>query len=244
MSGHSHARTIKREKGITDQKRGQVFSKMARVIAVAVREGGPNPETNTKLRLAIETAHSFNMPNDNVERAIKKGSGDVEGTKLEEVVYEAYGPGGIAMIIEGIADNKNRALGEVKQALNQYNGKLIGEGGVKWMFEKKGCITIDFKAQSSNVKSKEELELMAIEAGAQDIYWEVDELEVYTEAEKLENVRKILEERGVKINSASMDWKPKEMVEVSEKEKESCIRLFEALDASDTVQDVYSNLKM
>ncbi|TSC75936.1 MAG: hypothetical protein G01um101430_106 [Parcubacteria group bacterium Gr01-1014_30] len=137
MSGHSHAKTVKRIKEASDKKRGQIFSKMARLIQVAVKEGGPNPEANPKLKAVIETARTCNMPKENIERAILRGSGPVEGEKLEEVLFEAYGPGGVAIIIEGITDNKNRALGEVKRILAQHGGKLVGEGGVKWMFERK-----------------------------------------------------------------------------------------------------------
>lgn len=244
MSGHSHAKTIKHEKNITDQKRGQVFSKLARVISIAVKEGGANPETNYKLRIAMETAKAANMPKDNVERAIKKGSGEDEGEKLEEVVFEAYGPGGIAVIIEGIADNKNRALGEVKQALNQFNGKLVGEGGVRWMFERKGTVNVNPNDQTAGPKSKEELELLAIEAGAQDVYWHNDLLDIYTKPEELERVKKILEEKGVKVDSYSLDWVPKEEVSVDDQTKESCQKLFDALDELESVQDIYSNLKI
>jgi len=243
MSGHSHARTIRHQKNITDQKRGQIFSKMARVIWVAVKEGGPNTETNSKLRLAIETAHSFRMPNENIERAIKRATGEIPEKKLEEVLYEAYGPGGIAIIIEGITDNKNRSLNEIKQILNQHGGKLVQEGAIKWMFERKGCITINVKSQMSNVKTKEELELLAIEAGAEDLYWYDDDLDVYTNIKDLEKVKKNLEEKGVKIDSTSFDLKPKEMIDLKEKEKESCLKLFEALDESESVQEIYSNLK-
>ena len=138
MSGHSHARTIKHQKELTDKKRSQAFSKVFRLITVAVKEGGTNPESNPRLRIAIEAGRAINMPKDNIERAIKKGSGaDSSGEKLEEVIFEAYGPGGIALIIEGITDNKNRTLGEIKQILNQFNAKLVGEGGVRWMFERK-----------------------------------------------------------------------------------------------------------
>jgi len=244
MSGHSHARTIRHQKNITDQKRGQIFSKMARVIWVAVKEGGPNTETNSKLRLAIETAHSFRMPNENIERAIKRATGEIPEKKLEEVLYEAYGPGGIAIIIEGITDNKNRSLNEIKQILNQHNGKLVQEGAIKWMFERKGCITINVKSQMSNVKTKEELELLAIEAGAEDLYWYDDDLDVYTNIKDLEKVKKNLEEKGVKIDSTSFDLKPKEMIDLKEKEKESCLKLFEALDESESVQEIYSNIKL
>jgi len=244
MSGHSHARTIRHQKNITDQKRGQIFSKMARVIWVAVKEGGPNTETNSKLRLAIETAHSFRMPNENIERAIKRATGEIPEKKLEEVLYEAYGPGGIAIIIEGITDNKNRSLNEIKQILNQHNGKLVQEGAIKWMFERKGCITINVKSQMSNVKTKEELELLAIEAGAEDLYWYDDDLDVYTNIEDLGKVKENLEEKGVEIDSTSLDWKPKEMIDLKEKEKESCLKLFEALDESESVQEIYSNIKL
>ncbi len=243
MSGHSHAKTIKHQKNITDQKRGQVFSKMARVISVAVKEGGPNPETNSKLRLAFEMAKECNMPKENVEKAIKRATGGEGEEKLEEVLFEAYGPGGIAVIIGGITDNKNRTLGEIKQILNQYGGKLVGEGSVKWMFEHKGCITVDSKLQTENLQNKEILELTAIEAGAQDIYWDNDSLDIYTKMEDVEKVRKNLEEKGIKIFSTSLDWTPKEEVSLGEKQKETAQKLFDALDESDSVQEIYSNLK-
>jgi len=244
MSGHSHAKTIKREKNITEQKRGQMFSKIARVISVAVKEGGANPETNSKLRLAIETAHSYNMPNENIERAIKRASGEIPGEKLEEVLFEAYGPGGIAIIIEGITDNKNRTLGEIKQILNQNNGKLVGEGSVKWMFERKGCIVVDLKIQNEDFQDKEKLEMAAIEAGAEDFYLHDNLLDIYAKIEELEEVKKKLEEKGIKIESASLDWVPKEEVSFDEKTKEICQKLFDALDENEAVQEIYSNLKM
>lgn len=178
MSGHSHAKTILHKKQITDAKRGKIFSKLSRQISVARREGGANPEMNPKLRLAIEQARSFAMPKDNIERAIKRGSGELKGAKLEEVIFEAYGPGGIAIIIEGITDNKNRTLGEIKQILNQYGGKLVGVGGVRWLFEKK-----------------------------------------------------------------PNEWVAKQEIEPTEKDKESCQKLFEALDDNEAVQEIYSNLK-
>ena len=244
MSGHSHWKKVKHKKSITDTKRGQVFSKMARVLAIAAREGGADPETNSKLRLAIEQAKAINLPKDNIERAIKKGSGELEGVRLEEVLFEAYGPGGIALIIEGITDNKNRTLGEVKQILQQHNGKLAGEGSVKWLFERRGVIIINWESQTENFKNKEELELKVIEAGAEDIYWHKDLLDVYTKIESLEGVKKNLEKEEIKIESVSLDWVAKEMVAVVEKERGSCEKLFEALDESDAVQEIYSNLKV
>lgn len=185
MSGHSHAKTIKHQKNITDQKRGQMFSKMARVISVAVKEGGANPETNNKLKVVMEQAKQFNMPKENIERAVKQALGGEAGGNLAEMVFEAYGPGGIALIIEAITDNKNRAIGEVKQALSQHGGKLVGEGGVRWLFERK-------------VKAEE---------------------------------------------PGSLEWVAKQDIEVSEKDKEACEKLFESLDETDSVQEIYSNLK-
>jgi len=244
MSGHSHAKTILHKKQITDAKRGKIFSKLSRQISVAAREKGKYPETNSALRLAIEKAKEFNMPKDNIERAIKRGTGEIEGVKLEEVIFEAYGPEGIAIIIEGITDNKNRALAEIKQTLNQYKGKLVGEGSVKWMFERKGVITLGMRNQGEYGNNKEELELLAIEVGADDIFWHNDILDIYTKIEDLEKVKKNLEEKGIKIESATLDWVAKEQIEVGEKEKETCQKLFEALDENEAVQEIYSNLKI
>jgi YebC/PmpR family DNA-binding regulatory protein len=242
MSGHSHFKSIKYKKGLADIKRGQAFSKLAREIEVAVKQGGKDPNFNPKLRLAIERAKELRMPNENIERAIKRGTGELKAEKLEEFLFEAYGPGGIAILIEGITDNKNRTLGEIKQILNQNNGKLVGEGAVKWMFKRNGCLTIDIKNQKSKIKN-DELELMAIEAGAEDVYWHGDILDVYTKIEELEKVKKNLEEKGIKIDSASLDWVPKEEISLDEKTKESCQKLFEALDENEAVQEIYSNLK-
>jgi len=218
---------------------------MARVISVAVKEGGPNPETNAKLRVAVEEAKKNNMPKENVERAIKQAAGGAEGTNLEEVIFEAYGPGGIAIIVEGITDNKNRTLGEIKQIINQNGGKLVGEGGVKWMFERKGCLTLRItNLDELRIKNKEELEMLAIEAGASDIYWHDETLDVYTNTGELDKVKKNLEEKGIKTESVSLDWVPKEEISLNAKTKESCQKLFEALDENDAVQEIYSNLKV
>ena len=244
MSGHSHARTIKHQKTITDQKRGQIFSKLARSIEVAVKEGGMNPETNAKLRVVVEEAKKFNLPRDNIERAIKRGTGELAGERLEEVLFEAYGPGGIAIIIEGITDNKNRTLGEIKQTLNQNSGKLVGEGSVKWMFERRGCLVVDLKAQNEKFKDKEKLEMAAIEDGAENLYWHNELLDVYTKIEDLEKVKGNLELKGIKIDSTSLDWVPKETIELDKKNEEACQKLFEALDEDEAVQEIYSNLKI
>ncbi len=241
MSGHSHAKTVKRVKEAGDKKRGKAFSKMARVIILAAKEGGGDPGSNYKLKMAIDQARQVNMPKDNIERAIKKGTGELFGEKLEQFVFEAYSPGKTAIIIEGITDNKNRSLSEIKQILNQYNGKLAGAGSVKWLFERKGTITVDNEQETI---SKEELELIAIEAEAEDIYWHNNTLYIYTKPEELEKVKRNLEEKSIKIESSSLDWIAKETIEIEEKEKESCQKLFEALDENDAVQDIYSNLKL
>lgn len=243
MSGHSHARTVKHKKDLDAKRRGKIFSKMVRLISVAVKEGGPNPDINSKLRMAIETAKFYNTPNDNIERAIKKSSGELPGEKLEEVLFEAYGPGGTALLIEGITDNKNRTLGEVKKILNQYNGKLVGEGAVRWMFERKGCIIVNINKQKEELQNKESLELIGIEAGAEDVGWRNGNLDIYIGVELLEKTKKALEEKGVKVESSTLDWKSKEIINLEEKEKASCIRLFEALDENDDIQDIYSNIE-
>ncbi|PJE69492.1 MAG: YebC/PmpR family DNA-binding transcriptional regulator [Candidatus Staskawiczbacteria bacterium CG10_big_fil_rev_8_21_14_0_10_38_10] len=240
MSGHSHFKTIKYKKEASDKKRGKAFSKMARLISIAVKELGPDPEANSKLRLAVETARSFNMPKENIERAIKKGSGEAGEEHLEEVIYEAFGPGGVALIIEGITDNKNRTLGEIKQILSQNGGKLAQEGSVKWLFERRGVITISSEQQSL---SREDLELKAIEAEAENIYWHDFLLDVYTKPEDLEKVKKSVENQGIKIETASLDLVAKDMIAVSEEDKKACEALFESLDENDAVQEIYSNLK-
>jgi len=243
MSGHSHWHSIKYQKSIADQKRGKVFSKISREISVSARDRGGNPETNPALRLAIEKAKKVNMPKENIERAIKRGTGELEGAKLESILFEAYGPGGIALIIEGITDNKNRTFAEIKQILTQNNGKLVDEGSVKWLFERKGCITVDLKSEGEDLVNKEGLELKAIEAGAQDLYWHNNLLDIYTRPEELEKVKKNLEEKKIQVETISLDWVAKEEIETDEKTKEVCEKLFEALDENDAVQEIYSNLK-
>lgn len=243
MAGHSHAKKVRKLKEADAKKRGQIFSKVVRLIEVAVRSGGANPDTNPKLRMAMEVARSYNVPYENIERAIKKASGEIEKQRLEEIVVEAICPNGIAMIIEGITDNKNRAINEVRMVLNQFNCKLADEGAVRWMFEKKGCITINLKDQDERFKNRDAIELLAIDAGAEDLYWEDDELNVYMTIENIESCKKYLEEAGIKIDTITLDWKPKERIEVSEKEKGVFLRLFESLDELDSVQEIYSNLK-
>ena len=242
MSGHSHFATIKHKKEATDKKRGQVFSKLARVISLAVKEKGPNQETNYRLKIAVETAKSFNMPRENIDRAIQKGSGESSGEILEELSFEAFGPFGIALIIDCITDNKNRTLGEIKQILNQHNGKLGGEGSVKWLFSKKGVITINSEIASAVFKNKEDLELFIIETGAEDFSWQENILDIYTPPEGLEAIKNKIEGGSVKIESTTQDWIAKETIKLTEEQKGEIQKLFDALDENDAVQNVYSNL--
>jgi len=239
MSGHSHAKTVMATKMANAAKKGKIFSKMGRLITIAAKDGG-DPSKNSKLKAAVDQAKSFDMPKENIERAIKKGTGELAGESLEEVTFEGFGPGGIALIIEGITDNTNRTLSEVKVILNQNNGKMAGEGAVKWMFERKGDIVINNGQKSIN---KEEFELAAIDMGADDIQWGDGEIYVYTKPEDLDNVKKTLEEKEFKIESASLSFIAKEEVKLAEKEKEQAQKLFEALDDNDTVNNIYSNLK-
>jgi len=240
MSGHSHAKTVMGTKMANDAKKGKIYSKYGRLITIAVKEGGGSgdPEKNSKLKAIIEQAKSMNMPKENIERSIKKGTGELAGESLESVSYEGFGPGGIAMVISGITDNTNRTLGEIKSILNQNGGKLAGEGAVRWMFENKGTITVPVAGTT-----KEELELLAIELGADDVSASETSVDIYTKPENLEELKKSLEAKGIKIESSYIDFAAKEKVNVSEKEKEQAQRLFEALDENDAVNDVYSNLK-
>lgn len=238
MSGHSHSKKIAHAKAATDAQRSSMFSKLAKEITIASRDGG-DPATNSRLRVAIEHAREFNMPKDNVERAVKRGTGESgEKVQLEEMILEAYGPGGIAILISVITDNKNRTLGEIKQILTRHQGKLVEGGAVRWMFEQKGALSIPQPAQG-----REEMELLAIEAGAEDISWNEDgSLNVYTKPTELESLKKALEGKGVGVESVSLDWVPKEPVEASNQVKQATQKLFEALDENGDVQDIYSNV--
>lgn len=240
MSGHSHWSTIKRKKEANDAQRGKIFSKLARKIVMAAREKGGDPETNSALRIAIDTARSFNMPSKNIERAVERGTGAGADTQiLEEILCEGYGPGGIAVIVESITDNKNRTFNDIRQTFNKNNGKMADQGSVKWMFEQKGSITID--NEKAGLK-KEDLELKAIEAGAEDIIWSDNILSIYVPVESLEKAKDNLQKQSVAIESASLDWVAKTPLELSEQDKKAAERLFEALDENDDVQEIYSNI--
>jgi len=242
MSGHSKWSKIKWQKAITDAKKGKIFSKIARMISVAAKEKGPDPETNPKLRLAMEKAHEANMPKDNVERAIKKGVGQDTSTILEEFIYEAYGPEGVALIIEGITDNKNRTTGEIKNILARHQGKLASQGSVLWLFDRIGILEYAIV----DTIQKDILELKAIEAGAQDIQEATNNdastsLLIYAKPENLEKIRQTLEQANFNAKSFNVDWQAKEPIET--KNQNAIDKLLESLDEQDDVNEVYSNLK-
>lgn len=238
MSGHSHWHTIRFKKGAADAKKSKLFSKFSREISVSARDGGGDLDFNPKLRSIVEKARSLNMPNESIERAIKKGTGEIGGQIFEEFIIEGYGPNNTALIITGITDNKNRSLPEIRKILNEHGGKIVDGGAIKWMFEKKGVIATDIED-----KDKEESELSAIEAGAENIKWDEDLLIIYTKVEDLEQVKKAMEEHSFKIDSSSLEWVAKEEIEVDENTKQKCQNLFESLDDHDDVQDIFSNIK-
>ena len=239
MSGHSKWSTIKRKKEVTDAKRGRVFSKLSKLITIAARGGG-DLEINPGLRTIVEKAKQANMPADNIERAIKKGTGELAGAKMEEILYEAYGPGGIAMLIECVTDNTNRTLSEVKNIVSKLGGRFGSAGSVKWMFDRRGYLEIK-KADSD--KSGDELELAIIDAGAEDFNEKEEIIEIYTRPEDLYKVKNNLENQKIKTANAGLDWLPKNEVKVKDEKVMSQIeKLFEALDEQDDVNEVYSNL--
>jgi len=240
MSGHSKWSQIKHKKALTDAKKGKIFSKMARQITVAARANGGDPTTNASLRMVIDKARSLNMPADNIERAIKRGTGELADTKIEEFTLEAYGPAGMALIIEGTTDNKNRIFSEIKFILSQYGGKFAKTGSVLWLFNRYGILTVNRGEQNN----QEELELAAIDAGAQDLKW-TDEatLEICTQPEALEDVKKKLEGKNIFATEASLDWVPKSEMPINDQKTQDQIdKLLEALDENDDVSDIYFNL--
>ncbi len=240
MAGHSHFHNIKRKKNAEDAKRSKIFGKLSREISIAAREGGGDPESNPTLRTAIERAKEYDMPKENVERAVKRGTGELEGAgTLERVTYEAYGPEGIALLIEGITDNRNRSLTEVRQTLEKHGGKLTDQGSVQWMFDKAGLIHAEPPAD----EDKESAELAAIEAGAEELEWIDDALlSIQTKPDEFAQVRDAAENTGFTVQWSALGWAPKEQQAVEDTEKVTA--LFSALDDNDTVQDVYSNAQL
>ncbi len=236
MSGHSKWATIKRQKGVADSRRGAMFTKLTREIIIATRQGGPSPEGNFRLRLAVQKARDSNMPKDNIENAIKKGSGAAEGTTFTEMVMEGYGPSGVAVMLEAVTDNRNRTVAEIRSTFMKNNGSLGENGSVAWMFENKGVITVD-----TTGIDPDELALYAIDAGASDVKEEKGLLEIYTEPKEFENVKLAVEKRRKPI-SAEVTMIPQNTVSLQEKEALQTVKLLERLEELDDVQRVFSNL--
>ena len=236
MSGHSKWSTIKRQKGVADSKRSQLFTKLGREIDAAVRQGGENPEMNFRLRLIIQKARDHNMPIDNIERAIKRAAGAAEGANLIEASYEGYGPGGVAILLETLSDNRNRTISEVRNVLSRGGGNLGESGSVAWIFEPKGVITV-----TAGDIDDEELSLFAIDAGAEDIKVMDDSLEIQTKPEDLEGLRKALEDRKVTIVSAEILMVPNNVVMLDEKVALQALRLLDRIEELDDVQRVFTN---
>ena len=236
MSGHSKWSTIKRKKGALDAKRGQIFTKLIREITVAARHGGGNPEFNPRLRLAVDTAKAQNMPSDNIERAIKKGTGELEGVSYEEIAYEGYGPGGVALYIETLTDNGNRTVADVRHALGKHGGSLGTSGSVAWQFERKGQVVIDAASYTEEAVFE-----AAIEAGAEDVVREGDEFIVTCEYTVFNEVQEGIKNAGIEPSSAELTWIPSNEVAVAGKDAEKLLKLLDALDELDDVQHVHSN---
>jgi len=238
MSGHSKWSTIKRRKGAADAKRGQLFSKLARAIIVAAREGGPDPEGNIALANAIEKAREASMPKDNIERAIARGAGTgADGDAYEHVTYEGYGPGGVALLVEALTDNRNRTASDVRHIFTKNDGNLGAAGAVAWQFERKGVLLVD-----ADRVDEEELTLAAADAGAEDVVHDGTSLQVTTAPEDLSAVRAALEQAGMPLDSAELTMVPKSTVTVEdETSARKLLRLVDALEDNDDVQGVYAN---
>ncbi len=236
MSGHSKWSSIKHQKGVADARRGQLFTKLTREIIVAVRQGGSNPESNFRLRLAIQRARDNNMPLDNIDRSIKRGSGELEGATLTEMVLEGYGPNGVAILIQALSDNRNRTLQDIRNIFSRHGSSLGESGCVAWLFELRGLITVPI-----NNLDAEELELQAIDAGADDVTIESGYVEIYTKPDKLEAVRAALEGKNLPIASAEVSMVTKTTVELEEKAAVQTLKLLDKLEELDEVQNVSSN---
>lgn len=236
MSGHSKWHSIKHKKGAADAKRGKIFTRLIREITVSAREGGGDPDMNPRLRKAVADAKAANMPADNIDRAIKRGTGEIEGVSYEEITYEAYGPGGVAILIETMTDNRNRTVAELRHLLSKNNGNLGESGSVAWMFDRKGYLVVP-KEQ----KSEEELFEIAIEAGAEDLKDDESNFEIFTAQEAFEDVKKAIADAGIQPEVAEVSMIPQNYVKLEGSDAESMLKLYDAIDDHDDVQNVYSN---
>ena len=240
MSGHSKWATIKRAKGANDARRGQLFTKIGHEIVVAVRDGGPDPDTNFRLRLALDKAKRANMPRENIERAIKRGSGELKGDRaLTECTYEGYGPHGIAILIHALSDNRNRAVSDIRRVLSRHGGNLGSDGCVSWLFSRKGYIAVETGDQDP-----EEVALVAIDAGAEDVETGEGIVEVYTRVEDFKAVQEGLSAASFEAARAQLSWLPQTTMSLDEDKTVKTMKLLEALEELDDVQEVFSNLEI
>lgn len=236
MSGHSHWAGIKQRKGVNDAKRGKIFTKYGKLVTIAARDGGGKLESNFQLRMAVDRAREMNMPKENIERAIKRGTGEIKGAMIEEILYEAVGPGELMLLISCTTDNKNRTVSEVKALLTKNNSKLGEKGSAMWNFEQVGSISVDLEG-----KNVDELEMIAIEAGAKDTIREDGALNIITHQKDFAKVRESIVQASLKILDSGLIYLPKNTITVDEKTRESYESLMDLLDDHDDVSEIYSN---
>ena len=236
MSGHSKWSTIKRKKGALDAKRGRIFTNIIREIITSTRIGGKDISSNPRLRLAVDEAKAANMPKENIERAMKKGAGELEGETYEEIIYEGYGPAGVALLIETLTDNRNRTVSEVRHALSRHGGSLGESGCVMWMFNKKGVIGF-----SADENTEDAIMEIALEAGAEDVKAEEDEILVYSDVKDFENVKSAFDAKGVKEKFSEISYIPQTNIELKGKEADQMVRLMDALEEIEGIQNIHAN---
>jgi YebC/PmpR family DNA-binding regulatory protein len=240
MSGHSKWATIKRKKAATDSARGRLFTRLIKEITIAARDGGGNMEGNPRLRLAILTAKKENMPADNIKRGIQRGTGELPGITYEEITYEGYGPGGVAILVEVVTDNSNRTVSEIRHVFSRNNGNMGTAGSVAWMFHKKGNITVPRNGQKTPL-SEDDLMGIVLEAGADDLQSDPESYTVITSPQNFEPVRKALEEKGIVMENAAIQMIPQNLVKVTGRDAENVLKLMEAFEEHEDVQNVYAN---
>ena len=238
MSGHSKWHNIQKKKGAVDAKRAGAFTKLSKAITVAAREGGGDISFNFQLRMAIEAAKSANMPKDKIERAVKRGTGEGSEDKIEEIIYEGFGPGGVAIVIKCLSDNRNRTVAEVKHLVNKHGGTFGNPGSVMWMFERKGVVTL---LDPSVIQDREAFELAVIDAGAEDIREEEDLLQVVSEVSDLQSVTAVVEALSIKPDGAGIEYLAKETLPLDEEVQEQLEKLLEVLDENDDVDTIFTN---
>jgi YebC/PmpR family DNA-binding regulatory protein len=239
MAGHSKWANIKHKKGAADAKRGKVFTKIAREVTISARLSGGDPASNPRLRLAIQSARAVNMPSENIKRAIQKGTGSLEGQQLEDMMFEGYGPGGIALLIECVSDNRNRAVADIRRILSRNNGSMAEAGAVAWNFTRKTVISVD-----RGDRSEEDVLMAVMDAGAEDVKASDESYDVYAPIDSFEPVRNALEESGFTVTAANLEFVPNQTLELAGADAVAALKLLEMLDDYDDAQNVYSNLEI